>query len=87
MHDQKPWFVHISYLAPHPPFVVPEPYHAMYDPAEVPPPLRAASPEDEAPPSILSSTCASHLSHPGCIKNADRSAGTGDGTIFAVRRA
>ena len=32
-------------------------------------------------------TCASHLSHPGCIKNADRSAGTGDGTIFAVRRA
>ncbi len=48
VHDQKPWFVHISYLAPHPPFVVPEPYHAMYDPAEVPPPLRAASPEDEA---------------------------------------
>ena len=33
------------------------------------------------------SRCASHLSHPGCIKNADRSAGTGDGTIFAVRRA
>ena len=32
-------------------------------------------------------TCASDLSHPGCIKNADRSAGTGDGTIFAVRRA
>ena len=31
--------------------------------------------------------CASHLSHPGCIKNADRSAGTDDGTIFAVRRA
>ena len=31
--------------------------------------------------------CASHLSHPGCIKNADRSAGTGDGTICAVRRA
>ena len=33
------------------------------------------------------SGCASHLSHPGCIKNADRSAGTGDGTIFALRRA
>ena len=37
-------------------------------------------------------TCASHLSHPGCIKNADRSAGTGAShlshcTIFAVRRA
>ena len=40
------------------------------------------------PPSTAPiATCASHLSHPGCIKNADRSAGTGDGTIFAVRRA
>ena len=36
---------------------------------------------------LIEQTCASHLSHPGCIKNADRSAGTGDGTIFAVRRA
>ena len=35
----------------------------------------------------LRQACASHLSHPRCIKNADRSAGTGDGTIFAVRRA
>jgi arylsulfatase A-like enzyme len=45
---EKPWFVHVSYLAPHPPFVAPEPYHALYDPAEVPPPLRAANPESEA---------------------------------------
>ena len=45
---EKPWFVHISYLAPHPPFVAPEPYHALYDPSNVPPPLRAASPEIEA---------------------------------------
>jgi arylsulfatase A-like enzyme len=48
VRGEKPWFVHVSYLAPHPPFVVPEPYHALYDPAEVPPPLRAASPEIEA---------------------------------------
>jgi arylsulfatase A-like enzyme len=45
---EQPWFVHISYLAPHPPFVVPEPYHALYDPSDVPPPVRAASPEEEA---------------------------------------
>ncbi|TDJ20972.1 MAG: sulfatase [Gammaproteobacteria bacterium] len=44
----KPWFVHLSYLAPHPPFVVPEPYHAMYDPGEVPKPVRAATVEEEA---------------------------------------
>ena len=42
VRQDQPWFVHISYLAPHPPFVAPEPYHALYDPADVPPPLRAA---------------------------------------------
>ena len=45
---EQPWFVHISYLAPQPPFVVAEPYHALYDPSAVPPPVRAASPEQEA---------------------------------------
>ena len=44
----KPWFVHLSYLAPHPPFVAPEPYHAMYDPADVPKPVRAATAEEES---------------------------------------
>ncbi len=44
----RPWFVHLSYLAPHPPFIVPEPYHELYDPAEVPLPVRAESPEAEA---------------------------------------
>jgi arylsulfatase A-like enzyme len=44
----KPWFVHLSYLAPHPPFIVPEPYHAMYDPGDVPKPVRAATVAEEA---------------------------------------
>ncbi|MEE9595752.1 MAG: sulfatase-like hydrolase/transferase, partial [Acidiferrobacterales bacterium] len=44
----RPWFVHLSYLAPHPPFVAPEPYHAMYDPADVPRPVRAATAEEES---------------------------------------
>jgi arylsulfatase A-like enzyme len=44
----EPWFVHLSYLAPHPPFVVPAPYHDRYDPAEVPAPLRAATAAEEA---------------------------------------
>ena len=43
-----PWFVHISYRSPHPPFVAPEPYNALYDPAEAPPPVRRASAEEEA---------------------------------------
>ena len=48
VHVDRPWFAHVSYLPPHPPFVAPEPYHAMYDPAEVPKPVRAASVEREA---------------------------------------
>jgi arylsulfatase A-like enzyme len=44
----RPWFLHISYLAPHPPFIVPAPYHDLYDPAKITPPLRAESVEAEA---------------------------------------
>jgi arylsulfatase A-like enzyme len=44
----QPWFVHLSYFAPHPPFIAPEPYHSMYDPDDVPKPVRAATVEDEA---------------------------------------
>ncbi len=40
--------MHISSLAPHPPFVAPDAYHALYDPSNVPPPAQAASPEIEA---------------------------------------
>lgn len=42
----EPWFAHISFLRPHPPFVVPDPYASMVDPATVPMPI---TPEDGAP--------------------------------------
>ena len=35
-HRPAPWFLHLSILQPHPPFIVSEPYNKMYDPAEVP---------------------------------------------------
>lgn len=41
------WFAHLSYLRPHPPFVVPAPYNTMYDPSDVPAFRRAASSADE----------------------------------------
>ncbi|WP_439514802.1 alkaline phosphatase family protein [Oceanibaculum nanhaiense] len=47
MQGEEPFFVHLSYLRPHPPFIAPEPYHAMYDPAEVPPPLRGDIAEEK----------------------------------------
>ena len=43
-----PWFIHLSYLAPHPPFIVPEPYHCLYDAADIEPPLRRGTAEAEA---------------------------------------
>lgn len=45
---EKPWFLHLGYWRPHPPFIAPEPYNAMYDPADVPPPARAETVEAEA---------------------------------------
>ncbi|TKB13247.1 MAG: alkaline phosphatase family protein [Mesorhizobium sp.] len=43
-----PWFAHISFISPHPPFIVPEPYNAMYDPADGPAFRRAADWQAEA---------------------------------------
>ena len=43
-----PWFAHISYLSPHPPFIVPEPFNTMYDPAEGPDFRRAKGRKAEA---------------------------------------
>jgi arylsulfatase A-like enzyme len=45
---RNPWFLHLSLLRPHPPFIAPEPYNAMYDPDEVDEFRRAATPEAEA---------------------------------------
>lgn len=44
----KPFFLHLGYYRPHPPFVAPAPYHALYRPEDMPAPVRAASPEIEA---------------------------------------
>lgn len=44
----RPWFAHLSFLRPHPPFAVPEPYASMYAEDALPPPVRAGSPAAEA---------------------------------------
>ncbi|HTO00632.1 MAG TPA: sulfatase-like hydrolase/transferase, partial [Microthrixaceae bacterium] len=45
---EEPFFAHISYIRPHPPYLAPEPYNSMFDPADVPAPVRAATIEEEA---------------------------------------
>ncbi len=44
---RTPWFVHLSYLRPHPPYLAPAPYDTMYSPASVPRPVRASTQADE----------------------------------------
>ena len=43
----KPWFAHISFLSPHPPFIVPEPFNRMYEESAMPLPTRCANMEEE----------------------------------------
>jgi arylsulfatase A-like enzyme len=45
--EVAPWFVHLSFLSPHPPFITPEPYHDMYNADETPLPIRHSTPEEE----------------------------------------
>ena len=44
----KPWFLHLGYYRPHPPFIAPAPYHAMYRPEDMPKVVRAPSAAEEA---------------------------------------
>lgn len=44
----KPWFLHLGYYRPHPPFIAPAPYNALYRAEDMEPPRRAATWEEEA---------------------------------------
>lgn len=47
-HRDEPWFAHVAFIRPHPPYEAPAPWHDAYDPADVPMPTRAPSREAEA---------------------------------------
>jgi arylsulfatase A-like enzyme len=49
----KPWFMHLGYYRPHPPFIAPAPYNAMYRPQDMPKVVRAASPAEEGKQNAL----------------------------------
>lgn len=44
----RPWFLHLGYYRPHPPFQAPAPFHEMYDPSMSPKPVRAEDATVEA---------------------------------------
>jgi arylsulfatase A-like enzyme len=41
--DGRNWCLHLSYIKPHWPYIVPAPYHAMYGAADIMPPVRDAA--------------------------------------------
>lgn len=43
----RPWFLHVSFLAPHPPYLAPEPFNRMYSSEAVAAPVLASSPAEE----------------------------------------
>ncbi|WP_069300663.1 alkaline phosphatase family protein [Neptunicoccus sediminis] len=45
-----PWCLHLSYIKPHWPYIVPEPYHDMYGPQTHMPVLRDAAEQDDPHP-------------------------------------
>ena len=45
---EEPWFAHLTYVRPHPPFFAPAPWHDLVDPADVPLPARLGSADEEA---------------------------------------
>lgn len=51
--DGRPWCLHLSYIKPHWPYIVPAPYHAMFGPEHVIPARRNPAERDTAHP-ILS---------------------------------
>ncbi|MBN9306515.1 MAG: hypothetical protein BGO82_06200 [Devosia sp. 67-54] len=46
-NENEAWFLHVSFLRPHPPLLAPEPWHAMYDLEDVPDFRALPSIEDE----------------------------------------
>ena len=48
VRQAKPWFVHLSFLSPHPPYIVSEPFNTQYNANDMRPPIRQQTPEKEA---------------------------------------
>tara|TARA_Y100001970_G_C14224605_1_gene854803 strand:+ start:168 stop:1757 length:1590 start_codon:yes stop_codon:yes gene_type:complete len=48
VRSEENWFVHLSYLRPHPPWIAPEPYNSLYDPSLLKKPIRKKTIAEES---------------------------------------
>ena len=69
--SERPFFLHIAYIDPHPPFFAPEPYFSLYDPAEI------AMPAVEGP----------DAGKPAAHEQTARDGGTWDASEDELRKA
>lgn len=68
----RPWFLHLGYYRPHPPFIAPAPYNAMYGPDDMAPPVRAASWQDEAGQHPLLRYYLGHVHQSGFFRDGEK---------------
>lgn len=85
--DGKPFFLHLGYYRPHPPFVASAPYHAMYKPQDMPPLVRAADPQTEGAQHPLMKFYVDSISRGSFFQGAEGSGATLDEAEILQMRA
>lgn len=68
----KPWFLHLGYYRPHPPFIAPAPYNAMYRPEDMPKVVRAKSPAEEARQNALLAYYVNNIKQASFFQDGER---------------
>jgi arylsulfatase A-like enzyme len=85
--QDMPWFAHVSFLRPHPPFSVPEPYSTMFSAGEGPAFARAESREAEFSAHPYLAFAAPRADKAGFIHGATGSVSDWNADDFAAIRA
>ena len=86
-HRAQPFFLHLGYYRPHPPFVAPAPYHAMYRAEDMASPVRAATPGEEAAQHPLLRWYLDHTFSSSFFRGADGAAAHLDDAAIRQMRA
>ncbi|WP_206930600.1 phosphoric/sulfuric ester hydrolase PehA [Roseococcus thiosulfatophilus] len=84
---KRPWFLHLGYYRPHPPFIAPAPYNAMYSPDEMPAPIRRGTWQEEAAQHPLLDHYLRHVAQGSFFRGAEGAANQLDEAAIRQMRA
>ena len=87
IRSRKPWFMHLGFFRPHPPFMAPAPFHKLVNPRDTLPPVRAASKEAEAAVHPLAAMLLDTMKAKTAVRYLDSLASDLPLTEFAKMRA